>query len=91
MIFVSGLHIVIVVIFPFELLGLGERIHTLGVGNWLLDPVSKIYKPISSIFNFRWADQCDFGHDTVRGVSRFSVGQNVYEASDFNEGKFYFL
>jgi len=34
----------------------------------------------------RWADQCDFGHDTVRGVSRFSVGQNVYEASDFNEG-----
>ena len=41
-IFVSGLHIVIVVIFPFELLGLGERIHTLGVGNRLLDPVSKI-------------------------------------------------
>ena len=34
----------------------------------------------------RWADQCDFGHDTERSVSRFSVGQNVYEASDFNEG-----
>ena len=46
----------------------------------------EIYKPICSISNFRWADQCDFGHDTVRGVSRFSVGQNVYEASDFNEG-----
>ena len=42
MIFVSGLHIVIVVIFSFELLELGERIHTLGVGNQLLDPVSKI-------------------------------------------------
>jgi hypothetical protein len=39
MIFVSGLHIVIVVIFSFELLELGERIHTLGVGNQLLDPV----------------------------------------------------
>ena len=48
MIFVSGLHIVIVVIFPFELLGLGERIHTLGVGNWLLDPVSKINELIKN-------------------------------------------
>ena len=34
----------------------------------------------------RWADQCNFGHDTERRVARFSVGQNVYEASDFNEG-----
>ena len=34
----------------------------------------------------RWADQCDFGHDSSRDVSRFSVGQNVYEASDFREG-----
>lgn len=34
----------------------------------------------------RWADQCDFGHDSERSVNRFSVGQNVYEASEFNEG-----
>ena len=33
----------------------------------------------------RWADQCQFGHDFVRDVSRFSVGQNVYEASEFND------
>ena len=26
----------------------------------------------------RWADQCQFGHDQVRDVSRFKVGQNVY-------------
>jgi len=25
----------------------------------------------------RWADQCNFGHDSERRVSRFSVGQNV--------------
>lgn len=34
----------------------------------------------------RWADQCQFGHDTDRDVIRFRVGQNVYEASDFREG-----
>ena len=33
----------------------------------------------------RWADQCQFGHDIERGVSRFTVGQNVYEQSDFND------
>ncbi|GFG39604.1 hypothetical protein Cfor_02878, partial [Coptotermes formosanus] len=26
----------------------------------------------------RWANQCTFGHDACRKVSRFSVGQNVY-------------
>ncbi|XP_043247864.1 venom allergen 3-like isoform X2 [Colletes gigas] len=25
----------------------------------------------------RWANQCEFGHDTCRDVARFSVGQNV--------------
>ena len=29
----------------------------------------------------RWADQCNFGHDTVRNVKRFQVGQNVFVAS----------
>ena len=43
-------------------------------------------KKYQILYHFRWADQCAFGHDTSRGVSRFSVGQNVYEASDFNEG-----
>ena len=28
----------------------------------------------------RWADQCQFGHDASRDVSRYRVGQNVYEA-----------
>ncbi|KAJ8674850.1 hypothetical protein QAD02_010636 [Eretmocerus hayati] len=25
----------------------------------------------------RWADQCDYGHDTCRDVGRFQVGQNI--------------
>ena len=54
MIFVSGLHIVIAVIFPFELLGLGERIHTLGFGKRLLDPVSKINELIKK--NIAWIE-----------------------------------
>jgi len=33
----------------------------------------------------RWADQCQFGHDIERGVSRFTVGQNVHEQSAFND------
>ncbi len=34
----------------------------------------------------RWADQCQFGHDQDRNVERFSVGQNVYESSEFSDG-----
>ncbi|PSN50515.1 hypothetical protein C0J52_14364 [Blattella germanica] len=29
----------------------------------------------------RWADQCDFGHDSCRKDSRFYVGQNAYIGS----------
>jgi hypothetical protein len=29
----------------------------------------------------RWADQCNFGLDTVRNVKRFQVGQSVFVAS----------
>ncbi|KAJ8674847.1 hypothetical protein QAD02_010633 [Eretmocerus hayati] len=25
----------------------------------------------------RWADQCDYGHDTCRNVDRYQVGQNI--------------
>lgn len=32
----------------------------------------------------RWADQCNFGHDTERSVSRFQVGQNVAIRSNSN-------
>ena len=31
----------------------------------------------------RWAEQCSFGHDQVRNVARFKVGQNVYESGSF--------
>ena len=33
-----------------------------------------------------WADQCQFGHDTTRDVSRFKVGQNVYIHASTNGG-----
>jgi len=36
----------------------------------------------------RWADQCTFGHDGERSVSRFAVGQNVHEQSLFNDKPF---
>lgn len=29
----------------------------------------------------RWAEQCSFGHDQIRDVSRFAVGQNVFMSS----------
>ncbi len=29
----------------------------------------------------RWADQCQFGHDQIRNVERFRVGQNVFQAT----------
>ena len=34
----------------------------------------------------RWADQCQFGHDSIRDVSRFRVGQNVYIHAHTNDG-----
>lgn len=34
----------------------------------------------------RWADQCSFGHDSCRSVSRFYVGQNVYQTSTTGTG-----
>ena len=34
----------------------------------------------------RWADQCQFGHDTSRDVSRFQVGQNVYISGSTRDG-----
>ena len=34
----------------------------------------------------RWADQCQFGHDSIRDVSRFKVGQNVYIHAHTNDG-----
>ena len=34
----------------------------------------------------RWADQCQFGHDSVRDVGRFKVGQNVYIHAHSNDG-----
>ena len=40
----------------------------------------------STNLNFRWANQCNYGSDTERDVPRFNVGQNVYEASDVDEG-----
>jgi len=36
----------------------------------------------------RWADQCSFGHDSERTVSRFAVGQNVHESALFNDKPF---
>ena len=44
------------------------------------------YWYFSANSNSRWANQCNYGSDTERDVSRFSVGQNVYEASDVDEG-----
>ena len=37
---------------------------------------------------FRWADQCSFGHDSERTVSRFAVGQSVHESALFNDKPF---
>jgi len=34
----------------------------------------------------RWADQCQFGHDSIRNVGRFKVGQNVYIHAHSNAG-----
>lgn len=34
----------------------------------------------------RWADQCQFGHDQVRDVGRFKVGQNVYISGSTTDG-----
>ena len=35
----------------------------------------------------KWANQCIFDHDKNRLIPGYrSVGQNVYEASDFNDG-----
>jgi len=35
----------------------------------------------------RWADQCAFGHDQNRDVSRFKVGQNVFIEGESGRGK----
>ena len=34
----------------------------------------------------RWTDQCEFGHDKIRGVKRFPVGQNSFVAMGNSEG-----
>ena len=33
----------------------------------------------------RWADQCQFGHDSNRDTSRFQVGQNAFLSFGTNE------
>ena len=50
------------------------------------DMLEMVWDDELAIVAQRWADQCQFGHDSIRDVSRFKVGQNVYIHAHTNDG-----